>query len=245
MIDAADIRQPETPASSEAKGCSLQQLVPQPFYDADGITIYHGDCRKILPLLKGVDAVITDPPYGVDWNTDYTRFASGFDVERKNHRKVNGDAEPFDPRWLNGHPTLILWGANCYCDKLTTGSWLVWDKRHKNGTAFLADAELAWWNKGHGVYIYAETSQGCIRSEPIEHPTQKPEGLMRWCIEKAKPKLICDPYMGSGTTLRAAKDLGIPCIGIELEEEYCQTAVRRLSQGVLGLGNDQVSDRPR
>lgn len=212
-------------------------LLPSPFYDADGITIYHGDCRKILPLLKGVDAVITDPPYGVDWNTDYTRFTSGFDVERKKHKPVNGDAEPFDPSWLNGHPTLILWGANCYCNKLSVGSWLVWDKRHKNGTAFLADAELAWWNKGHGVYIYAETSQGCIRSEPIEHPTQKPEGLMRWCIEKAKPKLICDPYMGSGTTLRAAKDLGIPCIGIELEEEYCQTAVRRLSQGVLGLGN--------
>jgi DNA modification methylase len=212
-----------------------------PYYRDEWAAIYHGDCRKILPMLKGVDAIITDPPYGVSWNTDYTRFTSGFGAERKKHMPVSGDAEPFDPGWLNGYPTLILWGANIFSNKLTLGSWLVWDKRHKNGTAFLADGEAAWWNRGHGIYIYSETSQGCIRNEPIEHPTQKPEGLMRWCIQMAQPKLVCDPYMGSGTTLRAAKDLRVPCIGIELELEYCATAKRRLRQEVLPLSYDQMT----
>jgi DNA modification methylase len=207
----------------------------KPYYEEKGITIYHGDCRTILPQLPKVDLVLTDPPYGVAWNTDYTRFTSGFDVQRKCHSKVQGDDKPFDPKFLLGYPSVILWGSNCYCDKLTTGSWLVWDKRHKNGTAFLADAELAWWNRGHGVYIYAETSQGCIRNEPIEHPTQKPEGLMRWCIQKVEPQTILDPFMGSGTTLRAAKDLGRQAIGIEIEERYAEIAARRLQQEVLAL----------
>ena len=138
--------------------------------------------------------------------------------------------------WTTGGGA-ILWGANCYPERLRVGSWLVWDKRFKNGQAFLADAEVAWMSKGHGVYIYAETSQGFVRAGPVQHPTQKPVGLMRWCVGRlGGDAKILDPFMGSGTTLRAAKDLGRQAIGIELDERYCEIAAKRLEQEVLDFG---------
>ncbi len=218
----------------------------KPYYEdaASGITIYHGDCREILPTLPKVDLVLTDPPYGINFDTDYTRFTSGFDVQRKVHKPVHGDGYEFDPTpWLK-FPHVILWGANCYGSKLPRGSLLVWDKRHRNGTAFLADAEVAWMNHGYGVYIYSQTWQGCLRSEPIQHPTQKPTSLMCWCIGKAATEgLILDPFMGSGTTLVAAKRLGRRAIGIEIEERYCEIAVERLRQQTLFALKEPV-DQP-
>ena len=206
----------------------------KPYYEHGGITIYHGDCREIAPTLGGGLAVVSDPPYGVAFDTDYRRFSAGFAVERKQHAPVHGDADPFNPApWLD-YPEVILWGANCYSERLPMGSWLVWDKRHRNGTAFLADAEVAWEKFGHGVYIFAVTSQGFIRPEPIEHPTQKPVSLMEWCIRRTKLDVL-DPYSGSGSTLVAAKNLGRKAIGIEIEERYCEISARRLRQEVLAL----------
>ena len=206
----------------------------QPYYEHAGITIYHGDCREFLSELPPIDAVISDPPYGIHFDTDYTKFTSGLDVKRRIHKPVYGDDQPFDPSpWLRFR-SVVLWGANIYSSRLPRGSWLVWDKRFSNGSAFLADAEAAWMNSGYGIHLLSVTQQGFIRPEPIEHPTQKPVAVMRWCIEKARPKgIILDPYMGSGTTLVAAKNLGHTAIGIEIEEEYCEIAARRLSQEVL------------
>jgi site-specific DNA-methyltransferase (adenine-specific) len=86
----------------------------RPYYSEKGITIYHGDCREILPQLEPVDLVLTDPPYGIDFDTDYRRFTTGFNVERKAHPAVHGDAEPFDPRWLlERGKKQVIWGANC------------------------------------------------------------------------------------------------------------------------------------
>lgn len=219
----------------------MEESGMRPYYQDDLITLFHGDCLKVAPRVAFGDgfAVVSDPPYGVDWNTDYRRFTSGFGTPRTNHPAVRNDTTPFAPEnWL-GFPAVCLWGANCYSDRLPMGSWLIWDKRHKNGTAFLADAEVAWMKGGHGVYIYAQVQQGCIREDAIEHPTQKPVGLMRWCISRAakKGETILDPFAGVGSTLVAAKSLNRKAIGIEIEERYCEIAAQRLSQEVLDFGD--------
>lgn len=216
----------------------------KPYYEHAGITIYHGDCREILPSLPKCDLLLTDPPYGIDFDTDYRRFTYGFDVERKNRPAVFGDSKPFDPTpFLAVGKKQVIWGANCFSNRLPLGSWLVWDKRFKNGEAFLADAEAAWLNSGHGIYLYSVTQQGCIRPEAIEHPTQKPVAVMEWCINKANQNgLILDPFMGSGTTLVAAKNLGRKAIGIEIEERYCEIAAKRLSQEVFDFTQNNKTE---
>jgi site-specific DNA-methyltransferase (adenine-specific) len=195
-------------------------------------TLYCGDCLDILaePDHGPIGAVVSDPPYGVAFDTDYTRFTTGFGVERTTHKPVANDDKPFDPEpWLQ-FQEVILFGANCYSDRLPMGSWLIWDKRFKNGSAFLADGEAAWMNKGHGIYLFSKTSQGFVRPEPIEHPTQKPVDLMMWCIERLQAKTIVDPYMGSGTTGVACAKLGRKFIGIEIEPKYFDIACRRIEQ---------------
>jgi DNA modification methylase len=194
------------------------------------------DVVNILMGSEKAGLVLSDPPYGIDFDTDYRRFTTGFDVKRHAHAAVHGDDNPFDPSpWLAFSDHVILWGANCYSDSLPKGTWLVWDKRHANGTAFLADAEVAWMKGGHGVYIYAQTWQGCIRSDKIEHPTQKPLGLMRWCIEKSNSTgVILDPYLGSGTTLLAAEFIKRICFGIEVSPKYVDVIIQRW-QNFTGL----------
>lgn len=206
----------------------------KPYYKESGITIYHGDSREVMPLCE-VGLIVTDPPYGIDFDTDYTRFTGGL-VPGTTHKEVHGDIKEFDPKFLfHVGGRQVIWGANCFSNRLPRGSWLVWDKRFKNGSAFLADAEVAWMSgENYGVYIYSVTQQGFVRPEKIDHPTQKPVAVMEWCIVKAdQPGTICDPFMGSGSTLVAAKNLGRKAIGIEIEEKYCEIAAKRLAQGVL------------
>jgi site-specific DNA-methyltransferase (adenine-specific) len=218
----------------------MNEGLPKPYYQDEAVTIYHADCREILPLIE-FSLIITDPPYGINWNTDYTRFTHALtEAPRVNHPKVKGDTDPYLVDVVFGPWELICWGAHLFPWKITTaGSWLVWDKRFDNGSAFLSDAELAYWSVGKGVYIHKHTWQGMVKDKsgiPSKHyhPTEKPLGLMSWCIEKAKSKkVICDPFMGSGTTLRAAKNLGRKAIGIEIEEKYCEIAAKRMGQGVL------------
>lgn len=205
-----------------------------PYYQDDACTIYHGDCLEILPQLDRVDLVLTDPPYGIGWNCDYSGWikhgpnAQGGD-SRRSYPNVYGDDKPFDPTFLLGFPKVIVWGATCFLQHLPSGSLLVWHKRH---STFLAQAEAAWMNSGYGVYVFEEPVE-CMQAERV-HPTQKPLNLMKWCIDKSSASgCILDPFMGSGTTLRAAKDLGRKAIGIEIEEKYCEIAVKRLAQEVL------------
>ncbi len=91
-------------------------------------------------------------------------------MKRNVHKPVHGDDEPFDPSLWLGFRRVVLWGANVYSSRLPKGSWLVWDKRFPNGSAFLADAEAAWMNSGYGIYLLSVTQQGFIRPEPIERP---------------------------------------------------------------------------
>lgn len=215
--------------------CRLEQIVqPVPYYSDGLITIYHGDCREIIPLLSGVDAVITDPPYGIDWNCDYRSWIKPSDKmqggnSRRSYPQIHGDKEPFDPSFLMRYKRVILFGAPCFMNKLGNGTLLVWYKRK---SAFLAQAEAAWMNTGTGVYVFEEPVEK-MQAERV-HPTQKPLELMKWCILKAgSPDLILDPFGGSGTTGRAAKDMGKRCILIEREEAYCEIAARRMAQEVL------------
>lgn len=210
----------------------------RPYYDdGNGIVIYHADCREVLPTLDAgsVDLVLTDPPYGINWNCDYQSWITQGRAQGGNRRRtyppVVGDDKPFDPTFMLDYPTVVLWGAPCFLHYLDNGSLLVW---HKRQSAFLAQAEAAWMNRGYGVYVYTEPVE--VMQNERQHPTQKPVGLLRWCIGKANtPGLIVDPFMGSGTTLRAAKDLGRRAIGIEIEERYCEIAANRLRQSVMHL----------
>ena len=211
----------------------------KPYFERDGIAIYHGDCREILPGLA-FDVVVTDPPYGINHPTDYYSRGRGSLARSKDYPPVSGDTDPFDPAWLLelGRPT-ILWGANYYSDRLPPSSgWLAWDKMRPHDLD-QATAELAWSNVVKGARVFRYLWNGMIRagSDILEHPTQKPVDLMRWCLSlKWVPSgIVADPYMGSGTTLRAAMDLGRRAIGIEIEERYCEIAARRLDQLVLPL----------
>ncbi len=229
----------------------------KPYYDEDGITIYHGDCLEIAPALDYA-AVVSDPPYGMNADTDSRRFsggkygttsgAAGIRNGRnpgKNHARVVGDDEPFDPTpWID-REWVVLFGANHFAARLPVGTTLVWIKRSDDlFGSFLSDAEVAWRKGGHGVYCYRKQFPPPSRMKEVgasscPHPTQKPEGLMRWCIQRSgapDDAVILDPYMGSGTTLVAARLEGRKAIGIEIEERYCEIAAKRLAQGVLPFG---------
>ena len=218
----------------------------KPYYEDGSVTIYHGDCREILPDLNPVDLVLTDPPYGINLNTDNSRFSVGTKgnmakrgngVGSAKGARIRGDAEDFDPSFLLAYgKEQVVWGWNHYPDKLPRGTCLVWLKRNDVAFgSFLSDAEVAWMSKGHGVYCRRDLSNNAIANDRV-HPTQKPVGLMRWCLDFfPDAQTIIDPFMGSGSTLRAAKDEGKTAIGIEMEERYCEAAAERCSQEVLDL----------
>jgi site-specific DNA-methyltransferase (adenine-specific) len=218
-----------------------------PYYQDDFATIYHGDCREVLPVLDPhPDLVLTDPPYGV-------AFQLEAGVTGKGHRRrmrggkpaVHGDDEPFDPSHLLAFPRLVLFGANHYSDRLpVSGGWIVWDKTGggRGPVNQFADVEMAWTNVVKTPRIMHHLWKGLVRDseagDTVLHPTQKPVALMRWIVNQwsSPGGLILDPYMGSGPVGRAAKDCGRRYIGVEIEEAYCEIAARRLSQEVLDFG---------
>jgi len=214
----------------------------KPYYDDGQITIYHGDCREILPTLGPVDLVLTDPPYGIGEaagkNKSRTRLAiaQDFGDDAWDDAPI---AQDLMACVLAAGSTQIIFGGNYY-DLPPTSCWLIWDK--ENGASDFADCEMAWTNMGKATRLLRWRWQGMLQGdmkakEYRYHPTQKPVPVMRWCLEQAGSVMtILDPFMGSGTTLRAAKDLGRKAIGIEIEERYCEAAVKRLAQEVLPLG---------
>lgn len=210
----------------------------KPDYQRDGITLYCGDCLEILPELSGVDAVVTDPPYGTKNNCDYTRFSGG---QRKNatlrqgrvHAAIVGDDVPFDPMPFIDYENVVLWGANNFSHKLPPGGLLVWDKKNDGLEGkFMSDAEVAWKKGGCGVFIFRHVWDGFNRASERGqhlHPSQKPVALMQWCIERHKGvRRVCDPYMGSGPTAVACLNLSVEFIGIEKDPQHFATAVKRI-----------------
>lgn len=209
-----------------------------PYYDQDGITIYNADCADVLPSVDPSDValVLTDPPYGINLDTDYAGRMHLSDKSATWARRVDNDDQPFDPSLLDGYPRRLLFGANYYADRLPVGGWLVWRKR--GVSPVLSDAELAWHNLGGKRVTYVETAHvNTTARDGKLHPTQKPAALMRWIVEKWTDPgdLVLDPYMGSGPVAQACADLGRRYVGVELVEDYCLAAVGRLSQQTLDL----------
>jgi DNA modification methylase len=196
--------------------------------------LWLGDCHKLLHVIPDGAAIISDPPYGMKRHGQYQTGANGDGPKRRSSLydvRIAGDAEPFDPSpWLT-FPQVVLWGCNHFANRLPLGTTLVWLKRYDNAFgSFLSDAELAYCKGGKGVYCRRDISlQG--QTNDRAHPTEKPVGIMEWCFERAKvpaDALICDPFMGSGTTGVAALRSGRAFIGIELDPAHFATAVRRI-----------------
>jgi site-specific DNA-methyltransferase (adenine-specific)/modification methylase len=202
-------------------------------------TLYLGDCRDLFSKIRA-DAVITDPPYGIDFShggNDHSGMGGGKWQTKFAGEKIIGDQVPFDPiPLLSVAPMVILWGANHYADKLPPiSSWLVWDKRaSSHHTNDFADCELAWCSAGGVARMFRHHWDGMMRAseqgQPRVHPTQKPVALMKWCIvQEGSPTRIFDPYMGSGTTGVAAVEMGLEFIGCEIEQRYFDIACKRIA----------------
>jgi site-specific DNA-methyltransferase (adenine-specific) len=208
---------------------------PTPYYSHAGITIYHGDCRDILPHVTA-DVVVTDPPYGMDVDNGKLRRI-GKPIGYEWHGVEHAGTEWMRDVLALGLPT-VLFGANAYASKLPDyPGWIVWDKQ-ADGFAQGSPAELAWSNCLTNLRMFRLNYRGfTTRDDPKYHPMQKPVALMAWVLKLAEipDGIILDPFMGSGTTLVAAKQLGRKDIGIEIEERYCEIAAKRLQQEVLPL----------
>lgn len=212
----------------------------KPYYQDDFCTIYNDNCLNILPELDKVDLVLTDPPYGIgesnEKNGTRGKLASPKDY---GHYSWDKNRQPEHVKFaVSIGKNAIVFGGNYYTDILPpSSSWIVWDK---DNTGDFADCELAWTNHAKAVRKFKWRWNGMLQEqmgkfkEYRAHPTQKPLQLFKWCIENYQPsETILDPFMGSGTTLRAAKDLNRKSIGIEISEKYCEIAVKRLQQEVL------------
>lgn len=198
-------------------------------------TLIHGDCLQLLHALPPVDAVVSDPPYGIGFSLGKGTGTLAGDSKFEGVTIV-GDDKPFDPSpWLK-FKQAVLFGANHYASRLPDSAfWLVWDKRDGVCSNDQADCELA-WVKGRGnVRIVRHVWMGMVkaseRGESRVHPTQKPVAVMDWVIRQttAKGQTILDPYMGSGTTGVACARLGRAFVGIEVERRYFDAACERIA----------------
>lgn len=190
-----------------------------------------GDCREVLPTLGKVDAVVTDPPYGIGIDGQKGSDRKNGTQLRKTHEHLGWDSAIPDRTLfdliLAAAPHAIIWGGNYFVEHLPPQkAWLVWDKE-QTGLS-MSDGELAWTNLKQVLRIKKMHRTHLWQEQP-EHPTQKPVRLMSWCLGfLPDASSILDPFMGSGTTGVAAMQLGRDFIGIEREPKYFDIACRRI-----------------
>lgn len=214
---------------------------------SDSASIYLGDCRDIIPTLKNVDAVVTDPPYGIG----YQHGGGGKMGVLSHNEAILHDDQAFDPTHLvklcrvkmggvGGKSPLVIWGANHFANKLPPGTWLVWDKACGMGPhSSFVDAEFAWTTRKtprcvfHHLWLgLLRAGEGTTNNHRRAHPAEKPVELMLWCLETCRiglGKTVLDPYMGSGTTGIACIRTGRKFVGIEKDPKHFETAIQRIA----------------
>lgn len=228
-----------------------------PYYQDDSCVIYHGDCREIEAWDIACGVMVTDPPYGMGYVT-HSRHESTVLPSKFDGQRVAGDESTAVRDWVLGRwtprPALVFgtWKAQ---RPQGVREVIVWDKGDMGGKGAL---DIPWYGCHEEVYVigcgfvgkrsaamlrYNRKSGNFTPDHLRFHPTEKPLELMRALVSKCAPLAeIVDPFMGSGTTLRAAKDLSRKAIGIEIEERYCETAAKRLAQEVLAFDGPVVTE---
>ena len=225
----------------------------KPYYEHAGITIYHGDCREILPTLGPVDLVLTDPPYGVAYETAWRSRSDPLRVPVKNDETLDVFASAWplamallrdDRHWYAFASPRKMPEAMEICAPKQV---LCWDKGDRGTVGDLTCGfGEAWEAILYGMKGRRPLMGGRPRSviredwsstmDPV-HPTVKPVNLLKRIMKMSinPGEIVIDPFMGSGTLLDAAKNMGCKAIGIEIEERYCEIAAKRLQQEVLDL----------
>lgn len=201
-----------------------------PYYQDDAVTIYHGDCRELLPLFSA-DVLITDQPYGTGWLRGGGKKQGQF-----KRRKETAVWDVFDLWWMDFAPERSaafcpIEGVWEMCLRLKTPCILKY--RKSNPAPYGADCEPLVCSRP----ISGPWEKELYNGDNTLHPCQKPLELMTWIVSELtiEGETVIDPFMGSGTTLRAAKDLGRKTIGIEIDEAFCEIAAKRMAQEVLAL----------
>lgn len=206
----------------------------KPYYEHAGITIYHGDCREVMPQLGKFDMVLTDPPWNLDFFRDdkkeWSEYAAWLDGIKQQCERAADVVWIFQSTKAVAHIAYLFagWGmfasAKNFCQMI----------KGKIPNAF----DLAFYNSNNGYcgnarnWHIGHNNLGGENSSTL-HPTARPLDTITYILSMYKHQTILDPFMGSGTTLRAAKDLGRRAVGIEIEEKYCEVAARRMGQEVL------------
>ena len=214
----------------------------KPYYQDDHATIYHADAKELVPQLA-FDVVVTDPPYGIDWAQQMVRGS-------KTHDGIIGDTDTTVRdsvlSLINRDIQKLVFGSPMQTPPKGTKQVLVWKKSNDSGffgclNGYRRDFELIYMlgkykqipaSRSGVIETKQSLSTYCNRST---HPHAKPKSLLISLIQNLDKGVIIDPFMGSGSTLRAAKDLDRQSIGIEIDEQYCEIAARRLAQEVLAL----------
>jgi site-specific DNA-methyltransferase (adenine-specific)/modification methylase len=188
------------------------------------VSLYLGDCREILPTLGKVDAVVTDPPYGIGDRMQGGTWGAAEKYADFRRWDIAPSSESI-ALLRSLAPAVVLWGGN-YFPAPPARCWLVWDK--VNAVRTMADVEMAWTNLDRP----AKRFRSPVGIHEWGHPTEKPLALMSWCLEQIPPpaETILDPFMGSGTTGVAAVKLGRRFIGVEIEPKYFDIACRRIEE---------------
>lgn len=228
---------------------------------SDSVTLYLGDSRDVVPTLPRAPALISDPPYGIDYthSGEHACRFNGVGVTKAARIRgvppIIGDNGPFDPApWIAHCENVLLWGADHFYPRLPDrGRFLGWNKLgDMEPWDSFSDIEFAWHSADKAARVFNMKWKGIAcdkRGESNglrEHPTQKPIALMKWCIDQAEVPagaIILDPFMGSGTTGVAAVERGYGFRGVEIDAGYFEISLRRISQA-LARPRDMFLEKP-